>query len=73
MKTKAPHDPAGGDVEARFRDLLDSAGDLIFILSPDARFLYSNRAFQTSLGYSETELRTFDFFDLLHPSCLERS
>jgi PAS domain S-box-containing protein len=71
MKTKPPNGPADSDAEAGFRDLLDAANDLIFILSPDARFLYSNRAFQTALGYSAEELRALNIFDLLHPSCLE--
>lgn len=58
--------------EMEFRALLDSANDLIFILSPDARFLYSNNALQSALGYSESELRTLTIFDLLHPSCLQK-
>lgn len=53
-----------------FRDLLDRANDLIVILSPEARFLYSNLAFQTALGYSAAELCDRSIFDLLHPSCL---
>ncbi|GEM_PF-5251752 len=64
MKTKR-FDPLAGNAEAGFRDLLDGANDLIFILSPDARFLYSNRAFQTALGYSEPELRAFDIFAVI--------
>lgn len=60
------------DEEMEFRALLDSANDLIFIISPEARFLYTNQAFQTALGYSEHELRTLGIFDLLHPSCLEK-
>ncbi|MDX6382858.1 MAG: hypothetical protein QOK48_431, partial [Blastocatellia bacterium] len=58
------------NAEISFRDLLDGANDLIVILSPEARFLYFNLAFQTALGYSEQELRDFSVFDLLHPSCL---
>lgn len=56
--------------EAAFRDLLDRANDLIVVLSPAARFVYANRAFQSALGYHEDELRRLSVFDLLHPSCL---
>jgi PAS domain S-box-containing protein len=56
--------------EAEFRDLLECANDLIIILAPDARFLYSNQAFQSALGYSAPELRALDgISDLLQPSC----
>ena len=72
MKTKLSDLRAVGDAATEFRDLLDSANDLIFILSPDAQLLYFNRAFQTTLGYSEGELRGLDIFTLLHPSCLEK-
>jgi PAS domain S-box-containing protein len=63
-------DAFAATTEIEFRDLLDGANDLIVILSPQGRFIYSNQAFQTALGYTADELRALDIFDLLHPASL---
>jgi len=71
MKSQPKRSPEVNE-EMEFRALLDSANDLIFILSPDARFVYANQAFENALGYTVEELRALGIFDLLHPSCLEK-
>ena len=43
--------------EERYRDLFENANDLIQSVSPEGRFLYVNRAWRDTLGYTEEDLR----------------
>ncbi len=51
--------------EERYRDLFESASDLIFSVGPDCMFLFVNRACQETLGYTESEMVGLSIFDLL--------
>ncbi|MEO1082810.1 MAG: ATP-binding protein, partial [Acidobacteriota bacterium] len=42
--------------EAKYRDLLENAHDLIQSVSPDGRFQFVNRAWKQALGYSDDEI-----------------
>ncbi|MEM1392601.1 MAG: adenylate/guanylate cyclase domain-containing protein [Cyanobacteria bacterium P01_D01_bin.116] len=53
--------------EERYRDLFENANDLIQSVNPYGRFLYVNRAWQQTLGYSETDLESKTIFDIVHP------
>lgn len=53
--------------EERLMNFLDSANDLIHSHSPDGRFLYVNRAWQQTMGYTPVDLEGTDLFDLVHP------
>ncbi len=53
--------------EERYRDLFENANDLIQSVNPYGRFLYINRAWQETLGYSEAELEKITVFDIVHP------
>ncbi|OFV99811.1 MAG: hypothetical protein A3F68_05025, partial [Acidobacteria bacterium RIFCSPLOWO2_12_FULL_54_10] len=53
--------------EERLRDFLDNANDLIQSVMPDGRFLYVNRCWRESLGYSEGEISSLSLFDIVHP------
>jgi PAS domain S-box-containing protein len=55
------------ETEGRLQHFLDTANDLIQSVAPDGRFLYVNRAWQETLGYSEHDLENHGLFDLLHP------
>ncbi len=59
----------------RYDDLFDNAHDLIQSLTPDGYFLYVNRTWCETLGYSEAEAPGLTMFDILHPDsrthCLE--
>lgn len=44
--------------EHRYRDILDHATDLIFLLNPSGQFTYANPSFFRTLGYSEEDLAT---------------
>jgi len=53
--------------EARFRDLFETADDLIMILSPDGRFQYVNVAWRRTLAYTDNEIQQISIFDIIHP------
>ena len=53
--------------EARFRDLFENVSDLIQSISPEGKFLYVNRAWRDTLGYSEEEVSKMSVFDIIHP------
>ncbi|HOJ59037.1 MAG TPA: PAS domain S-box protein [bacterium] len=59
------------DSEERLQDFLDNANDLIQSVSPDGRFLYVNRAWKETLGYTDSEVERLTLRDILHPSCQE--
>ena len=50
----------------RYQDIFDNTNDLIQCLAEDGRFLYTNRAWQDALGYSEDETRSLKLQDVLH-------
>ncbi|AFY68830.1 adenylate/guanylate cyclase [Thalassoporum mexicanum PCC 7367] len=66
--------------EERYRDLFESAIDLMFENSSDliqwvsaeGRLVYVNRAWRNVLGYSETEIAELLFVDVVHPDCRDR-
>ncbi|MGB3651528.1 MAG: adenylate/guanylate cyclase domain-containing protein [Rivularia sp. (in: cyanobacteria)] len=53
--------------EERYRDLFENANDLIQSVNPYGRFLYINRAWQETLGYSEADIDKITVFDIVHP------
>ncbi|OQX57908.1 hypothetical protein B5M50_05240 [candidate division KSB1 bacterium 4484_219] len=54
-------------VELDYRDILESANDLIQSVAPDGSFLYVNRAWRKTLGYSRKEISGLSLFDIIHP------
>ena len=55
--------------EERYRDLFENATDLIQSCTLDGQFMYVNRAWRETLGYSESQVQTMNLFDILHPDC----
>lgn len=53
--------------EERYRDLFENATDLIQSVTPEGRFIFVNQAWRDTLGYSEEEIPTIAFFDVIHP------
>ncbi|MEA5597195.1 adenylate/guanylate cyclase domain-containing protein [Rivularia sp. UHCC 0363] len=54
--------------EERYRDLFENANDLIQSVNPYGRFLYVNRAWRETLGYSEADVAKMNVFDIVHPN-----
>ena len=59
--------------EERFRGIFEHVGTGIAIAALDGHFLSCNPAYSGMLGYTEDELRTLVFPDLLHPDDRERN
>ncbi|MBK7944661.1 MAG: PAS domain S-box protein [Flavobacteriales bacterium] len=53
--------------EERYRDLIESATDLIQSISPDGRLEYVNEAWRRTLGYSKQEVSTMAIGEIIHP------
>ena len=55
--------------EERCRDFLDSANDLIQSVDESGAFLYVNRAWKKTLGYTDQEIASLRVFDIISQSC----
>lgn len=60
-------DAALRDSEERYRDLFENANDLIHSVTHNGDFVYVNRAWQETLGYTEAEICGMKLFDIIHP------
>jgi two-component system, cell cycle sensor histidine kinase and response regulator CckA len=56
--------------EEFYRNLIESASDLVQVIDAEGRFQYVNHAWKQTLGYSDEEVRGLSIFDLIHPDCL---
>ncbi|NQT49057.1 MAG: PAS domain S-box protein [Chloroflexi bacterium] len=56
--------------EADLQDLLENANDLVQSVTPEGRFVYVNRAWRETLGYSKDEVASLSLFDVIHPDSL---
>ena len=54
-------------IESDYFDLLENADDIVQSVSPDGRFLYVNRAWRETLGYTLEESAQLSLFDIIHP------
>jgi len=57
--------------EARYRDLLENASDLIQSVDAEGRFLYVNRKWRETLGYTPEDLGHMTLFDVIDPVSLD--
>ena len=56
--------------EAEYHELCDNAFDLIDMLTPNGKFIYTNRAWREVLGYSAEEAAHLWLKDVVHPEDL---
>jgi diguanylate cyclase (GGDEF)-like protein/PAS domain S-box-containing protein len=56
------------DAENRLRTFLDQANDLIFSITPDGMFLYTNQAWQKTLGYRLDESVRQNISEIIDPA-----
>ena len=52
--------------EERYRDILENASDLVFLVNAEGFVEYANPAFFETLGYSAKELKTTRIQDIIH-------
>jgi diguanylate cyclase (GGDEF)-like protein/PAS domain S-box-containing protein len=53
--------------EEMLRDFLDNATDLIQVVDIGGRFLFVNRAWKATLNYSDDDIGSLAFLDIVHP------
>ena len=53
--------------EEKYKTVVESSHDMIFMVNLEGTFLFTNEATRTTLGYSEEEIRATDGFSLIHP------
>ncbi|WP_041740228.1 adenylate/guanylate cyclase domain-containing protein [Calothrix sp. PCC 6303] len=53
--------------EERYRDLFENANDLIISVNPYGRFIYANRAWYETMGYSQADIENINIIDIIHP------
>ncbi|MBD2494330.1 adenylate/guanylate cyclase domain-containing protein [Nostoc sp. FACHB-280] len=53
--------------ELRYRDICENANDLIQSVNVHGQFLYVNRKWYQTLGYSADEVQQMNVFEIIHP------
>lgn len=61
------HKTSVSESEVMFREMCESASDLIQSVAPDGRFIYVNRAWTRTLGYDPNDLSRLNVLDVVHP------
>ena len=59
--------------EEQYRDLFESANDLIQSTSPHGFIIYANRAWRETLGYQPEDLGHLRFLDVVHPDARQEA
>ena len=57
--------------QEHYLDVFDNTSDLIQCLAADGSFLYTNRAWRETMGYTEDEVRSLTLPDVLHADSLQ--
>jgi PAS domain S-box-containing protein len=58
--------------EQMYRTLVETSHDIIFTVDLKGNFLFTNKAFESILGYSHKATKRISGFDLVHPEDLDR-
>ncbi len=53
--------------EARYRAVIEGAHDMIQSIGLDGRIIFVNKSWLDTLGYTEAELSSLNFFEIVHP------
>lgn len=57
--------------EEKYRRLVETSNDMIFTVDLKGNFLFTNKALEKHLGYSDKEIRKINGFELVHPQDLK--
>jgi PAS domain S-box-containing protein len=58
--------------ELKYRELFDNSTDLIQSVDPNGQFLFVNPSWKKTLGYEDHEIKTLNFYDILHADSKEQ-
>lgn len=54
-----------------YSNLLDNCSDLIHQVTPEGKFIYVNKAWKETLGYSDEEIKVLSLMEIVEGSCKE--
>jgi len=57
--------------EQRYQAVIENASDMIQSVRPDGSFEFVNRAWKTSLGYTDDDLPSMSVWDVIHPDAVD--
>jgi PAS domain S-box-containing protein/excisionase family DNA binding protein len=57
--------------EERCRMLVDNTQEMVQSVAPDGRFLFVNKTWHKTLGYTKKDLESLTLHDIIHPDSLE--
>ena len=57
--------------EQMYKTLVETSHDIIFTVDLKGNFLFTNKAFESILGYSDEDAKGINGFDLVHPEDLD--
>lgn len=60
------------ETEERLRDFLENVNDMIQSVDTEGNFLYVNRTWLNTLGYTRSDISRLTLKDVLHPDCREQ-
>jgi PAS domain S-box-containing protein len=72
IRDRARAQEALRESEKRYREIFESASDLIQCVDTQGGILYVNRAWHETLGYTEEDLKALSLFDVIHPENKEQ-
>jgi len=55
------------EAEERYHDLFENSTDLIQSVDPEGKFVYVNPSWKLTLGFTDSEVKKMNFFDIVHP------
>ena len=70
-KDSPPPDLRLLESEQRYQAVIENASDMIQSVLPDTTFEFVNRAWKTTLGYTDEDLPQMTVWDIIHPTSLE--
>ena len=72
IRDRARAQEALRESEKRYREIFESASDLIQCVDTKGGILYVNQAWHETLGYSEEDVKALSLFDVIHPESKEQ-
>ena len=64
-------DPRLVESEQRYQAVIENASDMIQGVRPDGTFEFVNKAWRTTLAYTDDDLARMTIWDIVHPDAVE--
>jgi PAS domain S-box-containing protein/excisionase family DNA binding protein len=71
ITTQKQAEDALRDSEERCRIFIDSTQEMVQSIAPDGHFIFVNKAWHKTLGYTQKDIRSLYLQDIIHPDSLQ--